>query len=181
MITEADPPCLPYLLGALSHPSFGVRSAACQLTRALSRTVSLVRTSLIDCGISEEVINTLIREVSDRNQRDRQVDAEGPWDERGLEGAWTDRDYIVEISAMMTLCNLIADFSPLKEVSHSRAHQEYETDCSETPRGSRYRHDMRSDAFARRTTGPECTVDHQECHVQVDRDHEGSNFERLRY
>lgn len=117
MVTEADPPCLPYILDALSHSSFGVRSAACQLTRALSRTVSLVRTSLIDCGISDEVINTLIREVSDRNQRARQVDQEGPWDERGLEGTWGDRSYTVEITAMMTLCNLITDFSPLKEVS----------------------------------------------------------------
>ena len=114
LITESDPPTLIYLLEALSHPSYGVRAAACQLTRALSRTVSLVRTSLIDCGIGDAIIETLIQEVSDRHKRNL-----APESERGHEGKWGGQSYTVEMTAMIALSNLIADFSPLKEVSRS--------------------------------------------------------------
>lgn len=117
LITESEPPCLPYLLKALSHPSYGVRAAACQLARALSRTVSLVRTSLIDCGISDAIIKTLNEEVWDRRLCESETDEEDA--ERQHEEMWGDRCYTVEITAMMTLCNLIADFSPMKEVNRS--------------------------------------------------------------
>ena len=136
MITESDPPTLPYLLRALSHPSFGVRAAACQLTRALSRTVSLVRTSLVDCGISDAVIETLHREVANRSLRSPRVDEDLVWEQQGYEVVWGNRSYTVEITAMMTLCNLIADFSPLKEVSQSKYGWHHAAEQLETTRWS---------------------------------------------
>lgn len=147
MVTESDPPCLPYLLQAISSPSVGVRAAACQLTRALSRTVSLVRTSLIDCGISDAVIDILVWEVDSRNIRDLQAGREDVGDESEQEEIWGNRSYTVEITAMMTLCNLIADFSPLKEVSRNAIHQGQITDYSETPSWSRHLHDMQLDTL----------------------------------
>lgn len=120
-IAESDPPCLQYLLRALSHPSYGVRAAACQLARALSRTVSLVRTSLTDSGVSAAVIECLCREVTRRQSRSRaQSDVfgddggEGDWEDETR--PWVDQTRTVEVCALMTLCNLIANFSPLKDV-----------------------------------------------------------------
>ncbi|ORY26906.1 armadillo-type protein, partial [Naematelia encephala] len=98
LIAEVNPPFLPRLHSALSHPSYGVRAAACQLARALSRTVAILRTSLVDSKVGAEIIQVLKREMADPKDAD----------ELG-ERAWT-----VEVAATATICNLIADFSPLK-------------------------------------------------------------------
>lgn len=120
MITDANPPCLPHLLAALSHPSYGVRAAACQLTRALSRTVSLVRTSLIDSGISDAIIDTLRREVQARGTTVSRTTDSDYLEHYEADGeVWKDRPFVVETTALMTLSNLAADFSPLKTVSTS--------------------------------------------------------------
>lgn len=108
-LSETTPPFLPHLRKALSHPSYGVRAAACQLARALSRTVAILRTSLIDSGIGEEVYNLLKREVEAHGVKD---ELGGGTSQDLGERAWT-----VEVAATATLCNLIADFSPLKSVS----------------------------------------------------------------
>ena len=115
-IAETNPPFLPHLLKALSHSSYGVRAAACQLTRALSRTVAILRTSLVDSGVAGEVIATLRRQVaasasSSTVKSDGVIKSEG-MDEELMGG----REYTVEVAATATLCNLIADFSPLKAV-----------------------------------------------------------------
>lgn len=109
-IAETTPPFLPHLHRALSHPSYGVRAAACQLTRALSRTVAILRTSLVDSGVGEQVVEVLKREVEAHRSEGGEVDEK----ELG-ERAWT-----VEVAATATICNLIADFSPLKAVRSQR-------------------------------------------------------------
>jgi len=111
-LSETSPPFLPHLHKALSHPSYGVRAASCQLTRALSRTISVLRTSLMDSGVGAEVIETLRREVELHTRRENglgSTDAEE--DDLG------ERAYTVEVAATATLCNLITDFSPLRTVN----------------------------------------------------------------
>ena len=106
-IADTSPPFLPQLLRSLSHASYGVRAAACQLARALSRSVAILRTSLLDSGVGEEVVEVLKREV----QAHRLLFGEAGDDDLG-ERSWT-----VEVAATATICNLIADFSPLRTVS----------------------------------------------------------------
>lgn len=108
---------LPHVRTALSHPSYGVRAAACELARALSRNQSILRTSLMDSGVSEAVFETLQREVA-RKQRDRE---DGPidsleWDVTAEEELGS-RAWTVEIAATATICNLVPDFPPLTKVS----------------------------------------------------------------
>lgn len=112
-LAETSPPFLPLLKTALSHPSYGVRAAACQLARALSRTVAILRTSLVDSGVGEEVVEVLKREVSAHRLREAGLDVPNQTEDFG------DRAWTVEVAATATICNLITDFSPLKAVSAS--------------------------------------------------------------
>ncbi|TXT11159.1 hypothetical protein VHUM_01910 [Vanrija humicola] len=118
LIADASPPVLPLVCAALSHPSYGVRAAACCLARALSRTVAIVRTSIVDSGVGEEVVATLRREVARRGT----VPVDGPIDADGdqsmdvaLEEELGDRTWTVEVAATATICNLVTNFSPLKD------------------------------------------------------------------
>lgn len=119
LISEHEPPFLPFLLQSLSHQSYGVRAAACQLARALSRTVSILRTSLLDSGVGEEVIRLLKREMAIHDRREP-----GPGDVAQDKGkgkqVWqedSEQTWTVEVAALATICNLVTDFSPLRTVS----------------------------------------------------------------
>ena len=117
LLAETSPPFLPHLHKALSHPSYGVRAAACQLARALSRTVAILRTSLVDSGVGEEVIQALKREVvAHRRKTGGELMMDGMIREDVGEDDGGDRAWTVEVAATATICNLIADFSPLKAV-----------------------------------------------------------------
>lgn len=98
-LVDSEASVLGRLAVALKHSSYGVRAASCQLARALSRCVAIVRTSLIDSGVAQCVIDLLEREAEAMQE-----------DELG------ERAYTVEVAATATLCNLVADFSPLKQV-----------------------------------------------------------------
>jgi armadillo repeat-containing protein 8 len=83
------------LHASLAHSAhIGTRYAACQCLRALSRAVSVVRTSLIDSGLGSAAINVALRP---RENEDRRV----------------------LFAALTAVCNLVIDFSPLKEVGGS--------------------------------------------------------------
>lgn len=113
-IADSPTSVLALVRSALHHPSYGVRAAACQLARALSRTVAILRTSLVDSGVGEEVIETLRREVARRKE-------EGDGEPDGFdimpEEEVGERQFTVEVAATATICNLVTDFSPLKAVS----------------------------------------------------------------
>lgn len=77
---------LPAIVTAMESPIEGVRSAACQCTRSLSRSVKNLRTALVDAGMIQPLMHLL---------KDSSVD--------------------VQKSACASLCNLVLDFSPMKE------------------------------------------------------------------
>ncbi|WVF70073.1 hypothetical protein IAT40_004860 [Kwoniella sp. CBS 6097] len=110
LIADYNPSIFPHLLSALSSPSYGVRAAACQLSRALSRAISVLRTSLVDSGVGEEIIKLLQTETDRRNMEGDSGIAEREDDDVGSQ-TWT-----VEVACTAVICNMIADFSPLKAI-----------------------------------------------------------------
>lgn len=80
---------IPYIQASLTHRHIGVRYAACQCARALSRAVSVLRTNIIDSGLGLAVYEIFCKE---------------------------DEDIRVRHVASSVICNLVPDFSPLREV-----------------------------------------------------------------
>lgn len=80
---------LPVISVCLDHPRPGVRYAACQCVRALSRSIRVLRTSLLDSGVGISLC-----EVVEKKDEDRRVTN----------------------TALAGLCNLLNDFSPLRQV-----------------------------------------------------------------
>ncbi|KAK4689772.1 armadillo repeat-containing protein 8, partial [Tremellales sp. Uapishka_1] len=101
-LVAESPSLLQSLHKSLAHPSYGVRAAACQLARALSRTVAILRTTLVDSGVGDEVVQVLKREVQARSS------------EKDEEEVLGERSWTVEVAATATICNLVADFSPVR-------------------------------------------------------------------
>jgi armadillo repeat-containing protein 8 len=78
---------LPPLASALTHRHTGVRYAACQCIRALSRSVAVARTSLVDSGLGTALFSVFTKEEEDRR---------------------------VVHAALAAICNLVNQYSPLR-------------------------------------------------------------------
>ena len=89
---------LPIIASSISSRHVGTRYAACQCIRTLSRTVSVLRTNLVDSGVGMKVFEVVVKKTGqggEQEQDDRRVIA----------------------AALGGLCNLVTDFSPLRDVS----------------------------------------------------------------
>ncbi|CEH15299.1 Proteins containing armadillo/beta-catenin-like repeat [Ceraceosorus bombacis] len=89
LVDATSPALLPLIVPSLTATDLGIRVAACRLVRALSRSISILRTSLVDAGVAEK----LICMIKDDNE-----DAE------------------VKQQATATICNLVLKFSPMKQL-----------------------------------------------------------------
>ncbi|PIL24324.1 hypothetical protein GSI_14077 [Ganoderma sinense ZZ0214-1] len=78
---------IPAIQTSLSHRYVGVRYAACQCARALSRAVSALRTNIVDTGLGMSVFRLFMKEGEDRR---------------------------VMHAASTVICNVVTDFSPLR-------------------------------------------------------------------
>ena len=82
---------LPLIVSSLSNPEVGVRVSACACARSLSRSVRNLRTSLVDAGISNPLMDLLF----DNEDRVKKI-------------------------VTATLCNIVLDFSPMKKTVMER-------------------------------------------------------------
>ncbi|EGC37648.1 hypothetical protein DICPUDRAFT_149720 [Dictyostelium purpureum] len=81
-----DAKIIPQIISSLNSSNYAIRAAACNCTKSLSRSIKQLRTSLFDCTIATPLLKLL--------------------DDPSLE---------VRVSASATLCNLVLDFSPMKQ------------------------------------------------------------------
>jgi hypothetical protein len=63
----SEPPTLPMVSHSLTHPEPGVRYAACQCVRALSRSVSVLRTAIGDSKLPNVLLDII------KNDKDNRV------------------------------------------------------------------------------------------------------------
>ncbi|KAJ9478252.1 Armadillo repeat-containing protein 8 [Pseudozyma hubeiensis] len=89
LIDTVQPPVLALVVSSISFPALGVRIAACRLSRALSRSLSILRTSIVDAGVAPKLVALL----------------QDPAEEE-----------VVKVEVAATICNLVLDFSPMKKV-----------------------------------------------------------------
>ncbi|GAA5826292.1 hypothetical protein JCM11251_007244 [Rhodosporidiobolus azoricus] len=83
-----DTSLLPPILSSLRHPIVGVRAAGCHCIRALSRSVNILRTDLVEAHAEESLVR-LLRE---------------------------DENEVVKITASAAVANLLLEFSPMRNV-----------------------------------------------------------------
>ncbi|KAF8999487.1 armadillo-type protein [Cyathus striatus] len=100
---------LPILSVSLTHPHAGVRAAACQCVRALSRAVEPLRTSVIDSGLGIRVWEVVLDEW--------ERGACGGSGSRGGEGGKGrgGGDRRVVSAGLTVVCNIVNEFSPLRD------------------------------------------------------------------
>ncbi|KAG9036459.1 hypothetical protein FRB95_008757 [Tulasnella sp. JGI-2019a] len=87
-LLSMTPSYLDLIMAALDDSCVGVRYAACQCARALSRSVDVLRTSAIDSGLGMKLWQML------KTEKDRRV----------------------QVVLLMCMSNLVLDFCPLREI-----------------------------------------------------------------
>ncbi|WFD05846.1 hypothetical protein MVES1_001180 [Malassezia vespertilionis] len=104
--------CCPLFLAGIVRPSLvasalGVQLAACRLVRVLSRTVGILRTSLLDAGVAEKML-CLLKEKDNA---------------------------MIHTEVIGTICNMLVKFSPMKEYLVMHEGLECLARFSRSPRG----------------------------------------------
>ncbi|GAC76642.1 proteins containing armadillo/beta-catenin-like repeat [Moesziomyces antarcticus T-34] len=89
LIDSVQPPVLAMVVSSISFSALGVRVSACRLTRALSRSLSILRTSIVDAGVAPKLVALL----QDAHEEE-----------------------VVRVEATAAICNLVLDFSPMKKL-----------------------------------------------------------------
>ncbi|PWZ00575.1 ARM repeat-containing protein [Testicularia cyperi] len=89
LLDTVQPSVLPMVVSSLTFPAMGVRVAACRLTRALSRSISILRTSIVDAGVAPKLVAMLKS---------------------------ADEEEAVKVEAAAAICNLVLEFSPMKKL-----------------------------------------------------------------
>lgn len=110
---------LPEFVKSLADESILVRAASCQCCRALSRSISVVRTKLADEGAGSRLFDLAFG--LDHCYDDTESVGHNDW--VGDEDDDLDEDAVevqLKLVAMGALCNLVLDFSPMKDEVLSR-------------------------------------------------------------
>lgn len=80
---------VPAIQTSLSHTHVGVRYAACQCVRAISRSVAVLRTNIVDSGLGMAAYQLFLKQDEDRR---------------------------ITFVASTVVCNLVNESSPLRDV-----------------------------------------------------------------
>lgn len=98
LISHPSPPLnfLPLIIVSLSHPDARIQLVACHALRMLSRSVNILRTSLVDTDVAARLIELLGGKGDDNDTLNREE---------------------VRIGAVAVVINLLVEFSPLRAVS----------------------------------------------------------------
>ncbi|CDS82111.1 uncharacterized protein SPSC_02931 [Sporisorium scitamineum] len=89
LVDSVQPSVLAMVVSSIDFPALGVRVAACRLIRALSRSVLILRTSIVDASVAPKLMALL----------------QDP-----------DEEEVVKVEATAAICNLVLDFSPMKKL-----------------------------------------------------------------
>ncbi|KAG5733545.1 hypothetical protein E4T56_gene17152, partial [Termitomyces sp. T112] len=113
--TSSTPPLLPVLLAGLAHPSPGVRYAACQCVRAMSRAVAVLKTNIVDSGLGVGVWRRCVKNGGMGGKGRCAGAGEGTSGSADGKDAG-EGDKRVLGAGLAVVCNLVNDFSPLRSV-----------------------------------------------------------------
>jgi len=98
---------MPRFHTGLQSKDLGVRYSAAQCIRSISRGVAVLRTSLVDSGLGLKLFHKFKEDGEDRR---------------------------VTAAVLAVICNMVNDFSPLKQVCILSSGFQVESDCSVTIR-----------------------------------------------
>lgn len=99
---------LPLINHSLQSPAYATRTAACQVARVLSRSIAILRTTLVDSGVAKNVVGLL--------RAEEQVYATNGGYEKDAKRRTSTTSTVLS-AATATICNLICEFSPMQTVS----------------------------------------------------------------
>jgi hypothetical protein len=99
---------LPLLNRSLHSSAYSTRTAACQVARVLSRSVAILRTTLVDSGVAKSVVELLRAE-------EQIYAANGGYEKNAKNGLAASGAVLTAATA--TICNLICEFPPMQTVS----------------------------------------------------------------
>lgn len=99
---------LPLLNRSLHSSAYSTRTAACQVARVLSRSIAILRTTLVDSGVAKSVVELL--------RAEEQIYAANGGYEKDDKNRLSASGAVLT-AATATICNLICEFPPMQTVS----------------------------------------------------------------